>query len=230
MISHENQQAINVVRSLPERLMQVLNEHLPRIEKELSHEYWNILEKKYRDIFNAAVKRFYDDYTPKGYERTGSMYDVLLIKTDENDGVSYYFDNEKMRGRQYGRPSFGAEGFYRSEGGLFDQTFMKGWHGGAASIDSSKIRQFGYGPHPDTGTPYWGTKKRGKKTGDGWSGGYWTWGKPAKVLSGDQTPFEEIQHEISLLPYKEDVDKLQSSAQKKVDDLVKRLPSGWWWR
>lgn len=167
------------------------------VEKEMDkamdktwEEYFISLDTKIHEIFNEAVTNFYADYIPKHDRRNGNpnsqaggLYELLESKADPY-GFSAEFDPGKMSGWQEGKSRADIQGFYHNEDGLYDQVFRRGWHGGAGSIRKSRISKSvrGYGPHPNPGTPYWGTKSSGR----------WSWGEPAEIAS--TPPLTEIQN------------------------------------
>lgn len=176
-------------------------------------EYTKLLAEKVKGIFETSVKRFYDSYHPKKYHRKKAMFNIAYIK-ENGDNLILGFDPAQMEGDQEGRPSPGVSGFYQSEHGLYEQTFKKGWHGGASSINPGKVKDFGYGPHPAPGRPYWGTK----------AFGYWHWGEPAVVAK--QSPFDEIVQETDKLPDDDDLQTLERLIQKEFAKIVP--PANWW--
>lgn len=95
-------------------------------------------------IARDAIGDFYGGYSPRSYDRRGSLYDVPEIHAS-GTVVSVAFEPEVMTFRDG----------YGGEDGLYDQVFREGWHGGADK-----------GPeHPSPGTPYWRAGKNFSKWG-----------------------------------------------------------------
>ena len=96
-----------------------------------------VAEDRIRTIFNSVIQDFYASYSPKHYDRTESLYNLLQITTTR-DTLSGEFNSDMMSSFRNG---------YSGDDGLYDQVFRHGWHGGAGSGDG----------HPDPGRPYWRT-------------------------------------------------------------------------
>lgn len=150
-----------------ERRMNLIKERLePQIKAELKKaaiEFIPIAEADLKTLFKDAVDNFYTSYNPKYYQRNKSLYDIFVITRDTNGmGFDMEFDPAKMTGFRNG---------YKGEDGLYQQVFIKGWHGGAGS-----------GPgHPNPGVPYWRTPLN-----------IWTrWGKEASISS--PSPYEHFE-------------------------------------
>jgi len=116
---------------------------LKEYNKQLSDYIYDDLDS----IFKRRIDEFYEDYDPLRYERTGSLYKTYKLKK-ANGEVEYDFD-----------PKYMPKGAHRvdkvNSKYIFNQSFMKGWHGGAHTInlDKSKFKK----PHPHEGTPRWRT-------------------------------------------------------------------------
>ncbi len=123
------------------------------------------LEKYAKKVFEQAIDRFYASYSPGFYPRTESLYDVLEIKRGDNK-MSIGFLPDEM---ESGEGTLGSAG-------LYEQTFKRGWHGGADSASKGI-------PHPNPGTPYWRAPY----------GVYKYWSRPAAVST---PPYEEIKSRI----------------------------------
>lgn len=120
------------------------------------------VEQRVRDIFTQEIDNFYSSYSPEYYARTESMYDILEIKRSDKKIVIGFLPEMMTSG-----------GGTLGSGGLYEQTFKKGWHGGAAS-----------GPnHPAPGAPFWRTPY----------GVYKYWGRAAAVSTA---PFDEIKSKV----------------------------------
>ncbi len=123
---------------------------------------FNDLEKYAKMVFTQAIDRFYSSYSPGYYGRTESLYDIFEIERGAGS-ITIGFHPENMSS---------SEGSLGSAG-LYEQTFKRGWHGGAGS-----------GPdHPAPGAPFWRTPY----------GVYKHWGRSAAVST---PPYEEISRRI----------------------------------
>lgn len=140
---------------ITERLKANAQEAINKIMPDVRRDWLKLIEENVKRIFTEAVDEFYGDYKPNVYGRNHSLYDLLKIELG-NEYMEMWFDTSKMTPFRSG---------YSGENGLFDQVFMKGWHGGAASGDYSTFGsgydddEYGnnvvYTPHPSPGTPYW---------------------------------------------------------------------------
>lgn len=87
-------------------------------------------------IAKSAIDKFYESYEPLMYERTYDLYHTYRITVTENEW-SIDFD-----------PSF-MEEWHRVDAKdptyIFENSFIRGWHGGAISGEG----------HPNPGVPYW---------------------------------------------------------------------------
>lgn len=153
-------------------------------------------EKYYKEVFELAVDQFYDSYTPKDYRRNYSLYNVIHTEVTE-DGSVFGYSPEKMTWMR--NPT-------TIDNALFEQVFIRGWHGGADRIDSSK--EMAWGVHPKTGTPYWRRHSVWYKTGKRGTRMVWNlveyaeWGRPASVSK--PSPYEVI--DAALEKYESSVD------------------------
>lgn len=128
------------------------------------------LDKEIKEIFLSAINEFYEDYSPVegGYIRDYSMRSLLETNhvTGDNPKLEFWFEPSNMTAFRNG---------YDGEDGLYDQTFRKGWHGGADM-----------GPkHPEIGTPYWRTPR----------GVYKHWGEKAEIA--DTPPIDRFFDELN---------------------------------
>lgn len=154
---------------------------IAKIMPDVYRDWLTLIEQNVRRIFNEAVDAFYSDYTPNVYDRSNSLYNLLQMKRGE-DYIDMWFDTSKMTSFRNG---------YNGEDGLFDQVFVKGWHGGADHGDYSTFVRFNddmsyeqtvFTPHPNPGTPFWREPVP-----------YYTrWGEPARVAPiSPQKNYEE---------------------------------------
>ena len=226
-MSSSNHSAEKYMNGLLERIKAAYTEAAYKALDLSWEEYFISQEKKLREIFNEAVTNFYMDYTPKSGNskrngrpdaKVGGLYEILDTEATAS-GFSAEFLPSKMTGWNEGKTRSGINGFYHSEQGLYDQVFVKGWHGGADKIRKSRISKSfrdygrGYGPHPNPGTPYWGTK----------AGGCWSWGERAEIAS--TSPLKEIQDKWNDYLDNEDQQVLENLIQKNLADMHPV-----WWR
>lgn len=80
----------------------------------------DVAPKKIRDIYNDVITKFYEDYRPTFYDRRGSLYKLLILKSGK-DYLEVGFDPSKISYRNG----------YNKEDGLYTKVFREGWHGGA---------------------------------------------------------------------------------------------------
>lgn len=90
-------------------------------QKKAFSEYFEIADKKIREIYKSVITDFYRDYTPpRFYDRRGSLYN--LIQTQHGDDyLQVGFNPSKISYRNG----------YAGEDGLYETVFRQGWHGGA---------------------------------------------------------------------------------------------------
>ena len=173
--------------------------------KETTKSATKLINAKTRGAFETAVKEFYADpkfsVTNGGYDRSFSMYDMLVLeerKVDDMIQPWYGFDDSKMSSFDTGRDRTGHR-TNMEENGLFDQVFVKGWHGGADRIDSGKVK-YPFQAHPSPGTPYYRTP----------IGYYRYWGKRAAILN--PSPYDRF------IEYRRKaIENVQPTVQKVFD-------------
>lgn len=168
-----------------------------------------------REAFKRAVDEFYNDpgfsIIDGGYNRTHSLYEILeLEEIYDGDGLKqpyYSYDDSKMTGfRDESRTNY-------SENGLFDQVYVKGWHGGAAD---ARNRNSGtpFVPHPSPGTPYYRTPLHV----------YRTWGRRAAILTpSPEERFEKYQSDGLKDLQAEINDLFQENLITEITDEVKKI-------
>lgn len=106
----------------------------------------------FNKIKNDVVKEWYEDYggnlkiAPMGYHRTLGLLKISKIDVNKDTGdIIVRFDENNMTlwhrvSNEY----------------IYQNSFVKGWHGGADKLGSSP--KPGYEePHPNPGIPYWRT-------------------------------------------------------------------------
>lgn len=133
---------------------------------------WNDMADKYskkaaKDLNKIArleVWKWYNTYTPKYYNRKRTLYYAFDI-TGKNGIIKIHFGAEKM---------YSAHFVDRiSSDYIFENSFMRGYHGGAISGLE----------HPNPGIPYWRTPYPI----------YENWSFPA---ARDTSPYDKIIKEI----------------------------------
>lgn len=170
-------------------------------------------------IFNDSVTEFYDAYPPLYYQRkgntsskTGGLYDVLKIRTDEdgmviaNDYIDLFDPNSMHKDRK------GND--------LFTKVFMEGWHGGAENIHRHADI---WGQHPSPGTPYYRTGGFVK-----WFSGsnryvwrrYGKWGRKAKQT---KSPYILITAELDRAQEHEMKQEVEKIVQEDFSELAKNM-------
>ena len=118
-------------------------------------------EEVLHDLFNDAVKAFYESYKPKRYMRRESLYGAwkAIPPVDERGLIDFDSAEELLDAEASNTVMRSGEGGEE----LFNQTFMLGWHGGAFTISDDAAEE--WWPHPNYSTPYWrgfGQKPNGK--------------------------------------------------------------------
>ena len=168
-----------------------------------------------REAFKRAVDEFYDDpnfsIIDGGYNRTHSLYEILeLEEVYDGDGLKqpyYSYDDNKMTGfRDESRTN-------HSENGLFDQVYVKGWHGGAGD---ARNRDSGtpFVPHPSPGTPYYRTPLHA----------YRTWGRKAAILTpSPEERFEKYQSDGIRALQEEMNDLFQANMIAEITGEVNKI-------
>jgi hypothetical protein len=114
----------------------IFNKLVNAIEKS-REEARNIFMQKYgyqcRQALELSIEQFYDDYTPKMYNRQEGLLKAYRINSDG----TYEFDENLITGRHR----------INDKEYLYNLAFREGYHGGAKD-----------GPgHPSPGIPYWRT-------------------------------------------------------------------------
>ena len=133
-----------------DKLKQKAKEAIIDAQKKTFSEYFELADKKIRDIYEKTIDDFYQDYSnPHVYSRRGSLY--KLIETEKGDDyLDVWFEPSKISYRNG----------YAGEDGLYTTVFREGWHGGA-SIGGSMLYPVG---KSENGSPrtYDGTYKDGR--------------------------------------------------------------------
>lgn len=207
-------------KELGNRVLNRLNEECS-IEIRKAYEEFGLYQRRViTDLFNDAVINFYDSYTPKRYKRqgdvgkkSGGLFDVLDLKTDETGRVIFNSDNGYMD--LYDRTALHSD---RNGGSLFENVFVNGYHGGSTKIAGSK--ESIWGAHPAPGVPYY--RKPGFVTINGkrkWHI-YGAWGKRAYV---SESPQKYIYRNLIKAESGAMHDELYKLAHKHNDVAVDRV-------
>ena len=124
-----------------------VKENAKKIKQDVAKEAASQVYEDLDSIFIACIDKFYADYDPTFYRREGSLYHTYEL-TNKNGVISRNF------GAQYMPQSY--EHSHRvSNQYIYDQMFLQGYHGGAHTIASEKVEQ--WGEHPEDGTPWYRT-------------------------------------------------------------------------
>lgn len=202
------------LHKLAERTLEALNEETDRAMDDAMKEFGIYQQQKITEIFKNAVAEFYSAYTPKSYDRTKGLYNVLDLHTDEHGmvitGVNGYqdlFDASQMHGDRNG-------------GDLFNKVFMEGWHGGAESIAESKADT--WGTHPAQGTPHYrrpGFVRYPNSTKVKWHK-YGKWGKAAVQT---KAPYTIIEENLKAAEGAEIFEKFKEISQRHNDKAIEKV-------
>ena len=117
------------------------------IKKDVAREAANQIYDDLDYIFVACIDKYYADFDPVFYRREGSLYHTYEL-TNKNGIVTRNF------GPQYMPQAY--DHYHRvSNKYIYEQMFLKGYHGGAHTIDPDKVEE--WGEHPKDGTPWYRT-------------------------------------------------------------------------
>lgn len=118
-----------------------------KIKKDVAKEMANQVYEDLDSIFTACIDKFYADYDPMFYRREGSLYQTYQL-TNRNGVISHSFGPQYM-------PQAYEHSHRVSNQYIYDQMFLKGYHGGAHTIAPDKAEE--WGEHPKDGTPWYRT-------------------------------------------------------------------------
>lgn len=202
------------IYQLRDKTLDALNKETAKAVDSAMKEFGVYQQQKITQIFNSAVQEFYDAYTPKEYNRTYGLYDVLDLKTDSHgmvitsaNGYLDLFDSSSLHGD-------------RSGGDLFQKVFMEGWHGGAESIASGKAAV--WGSHPSPGTPYY--RRSGFVTYPNSTTKKWhKYGKWGRVAVRTESPYKIIEERLSAAEQAEMFAKFDEVVRKHNDRAVEKV-------
>ena len=189
-------------KSYMETLQNKAKEAVSKAQEKTFEEYFEVAEKKIKNIYRTAIDYFYESYIPNFYDeeyRRGSLYYLLQTKR-EKDGLLMSFDPSKLSYRNGYSESSSSPGV---NGGLYDLVFRQGWHGGAlidgkmrypVGIQSNRL----YKPYDGIGNKPYETYDDVAK---------FCWGKAYKTRS----PLEHFRYmidEYQKTEYQEDYEKI----------------------
>lgn len=192
---------IRQVKQLQEDLKEVKDD-IPKIKKEVAKE---IAAQLYHDldyIFVTCIDKFYADYDPVFYRREGSLYSTYKL-TNKNGVISWNF------GAQY-MPKAYKHSHRVSNQYIYDQMFLKGYHGGAHTIAEDKIDE--WGEHPKDGTPWYRTPPPIKKG----IPSYTDWSDRNGAEKSEMSPAQNIREE--LLAYQDEKSTLLGRGVSDVSE------------
>lgn len=109
------------------------------VVKEIALQWYEDLD----EIFTLCIDKFYSEYDPTFYRRTGSLYKVYKL-SNHNGFVKWDF------GPQYMPDTHRVNNQY-----IYDWVFLQGYHGGAHTIAKDKVDK--WGEHPHDGQPWYRT-------------------------------------------------------------------------
>lgn len=107
-------------KSYMSKLQTKAKEAVKDAQKKAFSEYFEVADKKIREIYKSVITDFYRDYTPRFYDRRGSLYNLIQTKHGD-DYLQIGFNPSKIAYRNG----------YAGEDGLYETVFRQGWHGGA---------------------------------------------------------------------------------------------------
>ena len=107
-------------KSYMSKLQTKSKEAVKDAQKKAFSEYFEVADKKIREIYKSVITDFYRDYTPRFYDRRGSLYNLIQTKCGD-DYLQVGFNPSKISYRNG----------YSGEDGLYETVFRQGWHGGA---------------------------------------------------------------------------------------------------
>ena len=110
-----------------EKLQAKAKEAVINAQKDAFAEYFEVADKKIREIYKNTITDFYNSHKPSFYNSRGSLYKLLQTEKTE-DYLSVWFDPSKISYRNGYAESSKSDGV---SGGLYDLVFRQGWHGGA---------------------------------------------------------------------------------------------------
>ena len=91
---------------------------LMAVVKETNEIYADKLSDKVLMVCISAIDRFYDEYTPKYYDRLGTLYNVYEVNQSKNY-ITVLFDSSALSGHRV------------SNDYIYNTVFLQGYHGGA---------------------------------------------------------------------------------------------------
>lgn len=173
---------------------------LPKLKKYQKEEMSKLSKK--------AIDSFYNEYSPKVYDRNGGLQNAYRI---EEDSEGNYISNvdKNFIPNEYPR--------LKSSDYIYETVFKKGWHGGS---DSGKGFSYPYYIPSGDGDPFSRPRLYDGTDGKPYSSGRWGWAKAVKGTS----PYKKIKKETKEF-YKENGknDKKIEEIEKPFSESVKKI-------
>ncbi len=129
--------------------------------------------KKAKEICEAEIDRFYEEYEPMVYHRKNGLYNTYKLKITNEGQLIFELGEELMEKRHR------VDNAY-----IYEKMFKEGWHGGADKGDY----------HPNPGKNYWRTPHEDDIEHGINAYSYW-WSTPAKR---SVSPYENIVFKWNL--------------------------------
>lgn len=114
-----------------------------RVCKQITQMKLKELKHAFNQVKRRAVRAWYSSYQPKYYARKLDLYKIPHFDI-EGETVSIEFDENNM-----------TKWHRVSNQYIYENSFVKGYHGGADDFKAKKPKPFYDAPHPDPGVPYW---------------------------------------------------------------------------
>lgn len=161
-------------------------------------------------IARTAIDKFYEDYEPHWYNRTYDLYNMYRVKVTE-DEWSVDFD------------STWSETWHRVDAQdpeyIFENSLVRGWHGGAISGEG----------HPNPGTPYWRLPDDFLPLDEDWILPLFSQSSPWVFALRSPSPYEEIVRKSNVYmrletakyyqTYNDNIDKFYRSAKYHLERI-----------
>lgn len=117
--------------------------HNGKFKKAVMEEIAITLYEDISEIIETCIDKYYSEYTPKYYKRTKSLYKVYKLQY-KSGHFGWQFNFEFM------------PNIHRVDNKyIYQYMFEQGYHGGANTIASNKVQQ--WGEHPHNGQPWYRT-------------------------------------------------------------------------
>lgn len=155
-------------------------------------------------IASTSIDKFYEDYEPHFYQRTYDLYNTYRISVTEDEWKIDFDSSWMMNWHRVDEqdPEY-----------IFENSFIRGWHGGALSGEG----------HPNPGVPYWRKPDVFVPTATGGSLLMFShqspWLSPALK---SPSPYEEIVRKSNL--YMElEIAKYHESYNENLDEMQRKV-------